>query len=144
VRDELVNRTGMALEDAAELAVAAEGSLGVGLSLANGDVVEFWRWLDREAFSRPGALEAERLADGWKRFGSGAGDNAGKRKNALAALDLSALALRRLLRRDGPPAERVGKALEVVYRAADQIVKNVKPDLVLLGAAFEIMAILKG
>ncbi|MCC8116143.1 MAG: DNA polymerase III subunit [Planctomycetes bacterium] len=144
VRDELIRRTGLPPEDAAELAVAAEGSLGVGLSLAQGEVVEFWRWLDGEAFSRPGAFEAERLADGWKRFGSGGGDNAGKRKNALAALDLSALALRRLLRRDGPPAERVAKALDVLYTAADQIVKNVKPDLVLLGAAFEIMAILKG
>ncbi len=144
VRDELVRRTGITAEDAAELAVAAEGSLGVGLSLANGEVVDFWRWLDREAFARPGALEAERLADGWTRAARGRGYPAATRKTPGPARPRPPRAARGRLRRDGPPADRVAKALDVLYTAADQIVKNVKPDLVLLGAAFEIMAILKG
>lgn len=140
---ELERRGAASGDDARELALTAEGSLGAALSLSGGETLEFWRWLDGEAFASPGAASAQDLADAMIAYGGGSGDNAGKRKSALAALDLAALALRRLLRRDVDP-DRVAKALGVLWTAADQVVKNVRPDLVLLSAAFEVMSALRG
>ena len=129
-------------EDAQELALAAEGSLGTALRLSSGEVLEFWRWLESEAFASPGAASAQRLADVWLEYGSDSGDNAGKRQNALAALDITALALRRCLR-SGLDPEKGATALGVLWTAADQITRNVRPDIVLLSAAFEAMAALR-
>ena len=130
-------------DDAMELAVTAEGSLGMAMELAGGETLPFWRWLRDEAFANPGPAAAQRLADAWSAFGTGGGDNAGKRKSALQALDLSALALRRLLRQGMEP-ERGARALSALWTAADQIVKNVRPDLALLSAAFSVMSALRG
>lgn len=139
---ELERRGVAAGEDAREIAVAAEGSLGIALELSGGGVLDFWRWLDTEAFANPGAGAARELADAMVAFGGVSGDNAGKRKNALAALDFAALALRRLMRRGGEP-EKVARALDALWTAADQIVKNVRPELVLLSSAFDVMAALR-
>lgn len=140
---ELERRGAAAGDDARELALTAEGSLGAALSLAGGETLEFWRWLDGEAFASPGAASAQDLADAMIAYGGASGDNAGKRKSALAALDLTALALRRLLRKGTDP-DKVARALGTLWTAADQIVKNVRPDLVLLSAAFEVMSALRG
>lgn len=130
--------------DAAEVAIVAEGSLGSALRLADAETAAFWRWLDGSAFEKPGATAAKELADRMISHGSAGGDNSSKRVKALAALDLTALALRRRLRReDGVRPERTAKALASLWTAADQIVKNVRPDLVLLSASFEVMAALK-
>lgn len=128
--------------DAEELAVAAEGALGAALELAGGETLTFWRWLAGEAFANPGAASAQELADAMAAYGGASGDNAGKRKNALAALDLAALAVRRLLRNGADP-DKAHRALGVLWTAADQVAKNVRPDLVLLSAAFEAMAALR-
>ncbi len=128
--------------DARELAVAAEGSLGAALDLAGGETPAFWRWLAGEAFRNPGAASAQDLADAMAAYGGASGDNAGKRKNALAALDLTALAVRRLLR-NGVDPDKAHRALGVLWAAADQVAKNVRPDLVLLSAAFETMSALR-
>ncbi len=138
-----LERRGIAAGDGAkDLARAAEGSLGLAAELAVGGTLEFWRWLENEAFAKPGALAAKRLSDAWQSYGAGDGDNAGKRKSALAALDLTALALRRKMRHALPP-EQGAAALSALWTAADQVVRNVRPDLVLLSAAFEVMASLK-
>lgn len=139
---ELEQRGAAAGSDAMELAITAEGSLGTALGLTQGGVLEFWRWLEDEAFASPGAAGAQRLADVWTSFGGGGGDNAGKRKSALDALDLTALAVRRRLR-NGLDSEKGAQALAALWTAADQVVRNVRPDLVLLSAAFEVMAALK-
>lgn len=139
---ELERRGAAAGAEAVELAVTAEGSLGVAIELTQGGVVEFWRWLEDEAFASPGAAGAQRLADAWLSYGGGGGDNAGKRKNAVAALDLTALAVRRKLR-SGLDPEKGAKAMAALWTAADQVVRNVRPDLVLLSAAFEVMAALR-
>ncbi len=138
----LVQRNIASPDDARDLALAAEGSLGLALDLSGGQTVELWRWLENEAFEKPGAVAARKLADAWLNHGSGDGDNAGKRKNALAALDLTALALRRKIRQGLPP-EQAATALAALWTAADQVVRNVRPDLALLAAAFEVMAALR-
>ena len=138
--EELEKRGAAQGGDARELALAAEGSLGMALELSAGGVLEFWRWLEQEAFANPGAVAAQQLADAW--LGLGGGDNAGKRKSALAALDLSALALRRKLREGLEPA-KAQQALSALWTAGDQVAKNVRPDTALLSAAFEVMAALR-
>lgn len=142
VRAELEKRGAASGEDAELLAVAAEGSLGAALGLAGADTLEFWRWLDREAFSNPGAAAAKDLADAMIRHGAASTDGGGKRLKATAALDLTALALRRGLRRGFGP-EAVSRSLDALWTAADQIAKNVRPDLVLLAASFEVMSALR-
>lgn len=142
IRRELESRGIASGEDARELALAAEGSLGTAVELSSGEVLELWRWLENEAFVNPGAVVAQQMADAWLSYGTGGGDNAGKRKSALAALDLTALALRRRLRAGLEP-EKGAAALAALWTAADQVVKNVRPDLVLLSAAFEVMAALR-
>lgn len=138
-----LEKRGLATEDdARQLAAAAEGSLGDAMRLAGPETLSFWRWLDEHAFANPGAGTAKKLADAMTKFGSASGDNAGKRQNALVALDLVALALRRGLRRDLPP-RGVMKGLDALWTAADQVVKNVRPDTVLLSASFEVMAALR-
>lgn len=138
-----LERRGVASGDAArELAVTAEGSFGAALTLCGEETLEFWHWLEGEAFASPGAAAAQEFADALIAYGGASGDNAGKRKNAIAALDLSALALRRRLRLGADP-DKVAKALAVMWSSADQIVRNVRPDLVLLSAAFEIMSALR-
>ena len=138
---ELERRGTVSGGEAEALALAAEGSLGAALELSGGDVVEFWRWLEGEAFERPGAVTARRLADGWLAHGGG-GDNAGKRQGAVSALDLSALAIRRKLRRGLAP-DRAAAAMAALWRAGDQVARNVRPDVALLSAAFEVMAALR-
>lgn len=143
VAAELERRGAASGEDAAGLALAAEGSLGLALELCGGEALDMWRWLRDEAFANPGAASARALAEAWQAYGSGGGDNAGKRKSALAALDLAALTLRRKLR-EGLDPEKGSAALAALWTASDQVVKNVRPDVVLLSAAFEVMAALKG
>lgn len=138
---ELARRGVASGDDAAELALTAEGSLGVAQELAGGEMLVFWRWLSNEAFANPSAAAAQRLADEWLGFGGG-GDNAGKRKNALIALDFSALAVRRMLR-GGLEPDKAAAVLAALWTAAEQIVRNVRPDLALLSAAFEVMAALR-
>ncbi len=133
---------------ARDLAEASEGSLGVAIGLSGGGTLALWRWLEREAFAQPGADGALRLAAAWQTFdagpaGPGETESAGKRRHALKALDLTALALRRLLRRGGAGEDAVAGALNALWTGAEQIVRNVRPDLVLLSAALEIMAVLK-
>lgn len=128
--------------DALDLALAAEGSLGTARELSGGDTVELWRRLSTDVFENPGALAARKFADLLQNYGGGENDNAGKRKNALAALDLAALALRRKMRHGLEP-NRAETALAALWTAADQIVKNIRPDLALLSAAFEVMAALR-
>ncbi len=145
---ELERRGVAAGSEAGEIAATAEGSLGVALGLIGGEAVELWRWLEGEAFSRPGAEAALKLSAAWSAFdagppGPGETESAGKRRNALKALDLAALALRRRLRRGGGEAEGVAEALAVLWTGAERIVRNVRPDLVLMSAAFEVMAIMK-
>lgn len=142
VAAELARRGIASGEAAASLALAAEGSLGRALALAGDGTPAFWRWLEEEGLSRPGPASARRLADAWIGFGSGGGDNAAKRKNAVAALDLTALVVRRRLRA-GLDAGRGGKALAALWKAGERLARNVKPDLVLLSAAFDVMAALK-
>ncbi len=142
VAAELARRGAASGEEAGSLARAAEGSLGKALELSGGGVLEFWRWLEDEAFKQPGAFAAKRLADGWLAYGTGGGDNQGKRKNALAALDLSALVLRRRLR-TGLAPEKAAPALAALWNAGDQVTRNVRPDVALLSAAFEVMAALR-
>ncbi len=128
-------------QDALDLALAAEGSLGAALALADSETLELWRWLDSVAFTKPGATAARDLADRLLAYAS-ASDNAGKRKGAIAALDLTALALRKMLRTD-LPGDKAEKALAVLWEAGDQILRNVKPDLVVLSAAFDVMAAIR-
>lgn len=128
-------------QDAFDLALTAEGSLGAALALADGETLELWRWLDKEAFSKPGASSARDLADRLLAYAS-ASDNAGKRKGAIAALDLTALAVRRMLR-SGLPGGKGESALAILWEAGDQILRNVKPDLVVLSAAFDVMAAIR-
>lgn len=142
IAGELVERDLATPDDAERLAVAAEGSLGDAMRLAGADTLEFWNWLDGDAFTSPGPVAAKKLADAMLRHGSGTADNSGKRQKALAALDLTALALRRGLRKGLPP-RAIAQALDALWVAADQVVKNVQPDSVLLAASFEIMAALK-
>lgn len=139
---ELARRGGAAGEDAMDMALAAEGSLGKALALSGEGILDFWRWLEVEAFANPGALAAKRLADGWLARGGEGGENAGKRRGALEALDLSALALRRMLRRGLAP-EKAAAALDALWTAGDRITRNVRPDTVLLSAAFDVMAALR-
>lgn len=137
--------------EAQELALTAEGSLGLAEKLSGEETVAFWRWLTAEAFARPGAASAEKLADALSAYagaGSGGGaaagaENAGKRKNALAALDLAALALRRKMR-EGTEPERAARALDALWEAGERITLNVKPELALLSASFAVMAALRG
>lgn len=136
--------------EAEELAQTAEGSLGLAAQLAGEETLAFWRWLTTEAFAKPGPATAEKLADMLAAYtapasGSGAGsaENAGKRKNALQALDLAALALRRSLR-EGTDPERGARALAELWSAGERIVLNVKPELALLSASFAVMAALRG
>ncbi len=145
---ELERRGAASPGEAGELAETAEGSLGTALGLSGGETLELWRWLEGEAFVRPGAEAALRLSAAWSAFdagppGPGETESAGKRRNALKALDLTALALRRRLRRGGIAAEGVAGALAVLWTGAERIVRNVRPDLVLMAAAFEVMAIMK-
>lgn len=139
---ELVKRRGLAEADARAIAVTAEGSLGLAETLSGGETLEFWRWLEDEAFAKPGLAAAQALAAMWLGFGGLEGDNAGKRKNALAALDLTALAVRRRLR-DGLDPGAGSRILATLWTAADQVVRNVRPDLALVPAAFEVMSILR-
>ncbi|MDR0363361.1 MAG: hypothetical protein LBJ46_11875, partial [Planctomycetota bacterium] len=125
---------------ARQLASAAEGSLGAALKLADGNTLELWRWLTTEAFASPGAPAARRLAERLDEFGGG--DNAGKRAGAIAALDLAALAVRRLLR-NGLGPRKGAKALLTLWEAAERIRLNVSPDLVLASAAYAVMAAIK-
>lgn len=139
---ELSRRTGMAREEAADVAEAAEGSLGIALELASPGFVDVWRWLDGEGLAKPAAGTARELARAWLDYGGDSGDNAGKRRNAVAVLDLTALAVRRRLRRGLSPAAAAG-ALSSLWTAAEQIHHNVRPDLALSSAAFELMAALR-
>ena len=139
---ELERRGAASGADARELARTAEGSLGMALELSSGEVLEYWRWLTGEAFANPGAASAQELADAWLAYGTGGGDNAGKRRNALAALDLAALALRARLRAGLDP-DKGASALAALWTAGDQITRNVRPDLALLSGAFEVMAALR-
>jgi DNA polymerase-3 subunit delta' len=139
---ELVKRRGLAEADAAALAVAAEGSLGLAEALSGGETLELWRWLEGEAFAKPGLAAAQALAAMWLGFGGLEGDNAGKRKNAIAALDLTALSVRRRLRSDLDP-DAGAKILACLWTAADQVARNVRPDLALVPAAFEVMSVLR-
>ena len=138
-----LSRRGVASgKEAAELARAAEGSLGKALELAEGPALALWRWLEDEAFANPGAPAAKDLIDAWRSYVDAAGDGAEKRGKALAALDLAALVMRRRLRLGREPA-KAGLALEILWRAGGQLAHNVRPDSVLLSAAFEIMAALR-
>ncbi len=130
--------------DAEALALAAEGSLGLAERLAGEETLSLWRWLSEEAFARPGPAAAEKLADMLAAYGGGGsgGDSAGKRKNALQALDLAALALRGRLRLEGD-ADRVAEALAALWTAGERIVLNVRPELALLSASFAAMAALR-
>lgn len=139
---DLTERNLASAEDASQIAIAAEGSLGSALRLSGADTLEFWRWLDEEAFTRPGPASAKKLADAMLLYGSASSDTPGKRRKALEALDLGALALRRGLRKGMAP-RGVSQSLDALWTAADQIVKNVRPDLVLLSASFEVMAALR-
>ncbi len=135
-------------EEAQALAVTAEGSLGLAERLAGEETPAFWRWLLEEAFAKPGAGAAEALADalaGYAGAGAGTGgtESAGKRANALAALDLAALALRRKMR-EGAEGERVANALDALWTAGERIALNVKPEAALLSASFAVMAALRG
>lgn len=142
IAGELVKR-GVATEAAApDLAEAAEGSLGTALALAGDETLALWRWLEDEAFIAPGPATARRLADNLLAYGGVSGDNAGKRQSAIAALDLTALALRRRLRAGLNP-DKAETALAVLWDAGDRIVRNVRPELVMLSAAFDIMAALR-
>lgn len=135
--------------DAEELTLTAEGSLGLAAKLAGEETLAFWRWLSTEAFARPGPAAAEKLAEALSAYapsGSGTGsENAGKRKNALQALDLAALALRRAMRRAAAPTDpdRAARALSELWTAGERIVLNVKPELAILSASFAVMAALK-
>jgi DNA polymerase-3 subunit delta' len=142
IAGELEKRGVASGDDARELAVTAEGSLGAALALASGETLEFWRWLDSQAFASPGAAAAQDLAEAMIAYGGASGDHAGKRRNARAALDLAATALRRRLRGGGDP-DGTAKALGVLWTAAEQVGRNVRPDLVLLSAAFEVMSALR-
>ncbi len=128
--------------EAGELAVTAEGSLGLAEQLAGGEALVLWRWLAEEAFARPGPAAAEALADRLSGYGGAGGDSAGKRKNALQGLDLAALALRRRLR-EGLSPERGETALAALWTAGERIALNVKPELALLSASFAVMAALR-
>ncbi len=139
---ELALRLGTPEADAREMAVTAEGSLGLAQKLGSGETLVLWRWLAGEAFAKPGLAGAQALADMWLGFGGLEGDNAGKRKNALAALDLTALAVR-LRMRQGLHPTAGARILATLWNAADQVGKNVRPDLALVPAAFEIMAVLR-
>lgn len=142
IAKELVQRNAASSGDAPQIAVASEGSLGNALRLCGEETLEFWHWLDSDAFASPGAVSAKRLADAMLLHGSSTTDASGKRRNALEALDLCALALRRGLRKGMPP-RGISQSLDALWTAADQIVKNVRPDLVLLSASFEVMAALR-
>lgn len=142
IAGELVRIGAAAATDAADLAAAAEGSLGLALDLAHGDALALWKWLGAGALSAPGAAAARELASAWAGYGSGGADNAGKRKSALAALDLTALFLRRQLRAGLPP-EKTEAALAALWTAAGQVGLNVRPDVALTAAAFGVMAALR-
>ncbi|MDR1534175.1 MAG: DNA polymerase III subunit [Planctomycetota bacterium] len=141
IRAELAARGVARGEAAAELAGMAEGSLGKALALAGDKTGALWRWLEGEAFARTGPQAAKRLADAWRAYGEDGRDAGKRRQNALAALELTAAALRRRLRREANP-EGDAEALAALWRAGERIVLNVNPDVVLLSAAFEIMAAL--
>ena len=110
--------------------------------MAEGATLDLWRWLEGEAFVNPGAPAAKALADAWRSHGNGSGDGQEKRKNALAALDLTALVLRRRLRQGLAPGPVRG-AFAVLWRAGGYLTHNVRLDAVLLSAAFEVMAALR-
>ncbi len=142
VAEELRKRGLVSGNDAEDVALAAEGALGAALRLADSEILGLWRWLDREAFAEPGLEAAEQLNKHWQAAVLAGSDNQAKRRNALAALDLAALALRRRLRRDlGPDQAEAG--LRVLWDAGEKIFRNVKPDLVLLTASLDIMAALR-
>jgi DNA polymerase-3 subunit delta' len=127
--------------DARDLAMAAEGSLGMAMRLAGGDALELWRWLIGEGFAKPGAPAARMLAERLQAFGSGV-DSAGKRDSAVAALDLAALAVRRMLR-GTLDARKGAECLAVLWEAADRVRRNVAVDLALSSAAYSLMAAMK-
>jgi hypothetical protein len=60
----------------------------------------------------------------------------------MAALELTALVLRRRLRQGLAPGP-ARRALEVLWRAGGHLTHNVRLDAVLLSAAFEVMAALR-
>ena len=128
--------------DAETLAFAAEGALGIAIGLADSDTFALWRWLDREAFATANPGAARELADRLTTYSAGA-DNTEKRKNALASLNLAALALRRRLRAGIAP-DKTEAALAALWEAGEQIEKMVKPELVVLSAAFDAMSALRG
>lgn len=141
---EAARREQLPEEEALALALAAEGSLGQALGLIGGETVSFWRWLEEEGLANLAGPEAgKRLADALQSFVEQGGDNAGKRRGALRALDLTALAVRRRLRRGLDPMAGE-KALAALWMAADQVVRNVRPELALLSAADTVAAALSG
>lgn len=141
VASELVERGLASPEDAAVLAEASEGSLGLAADLASEQTIDFWRWLETEAFVKSSPQAAQDLADHWKEFAIGEGAFADNRR-ALEATNLICLSLRRHMRRAMSPAAAAA-ALTILLTAADQLTQNVSADLVILSASFDVMAALK-
>lgn len=128
--------------EAQDLAEIAEGSLGTALSLAQGDLLETWRWMQEAAAARTPA-GAVRLADGMiDRAANAGGDAATRRSAAGRMLDLLALYIRRELR-EGLDPRVTAESLQALWNAGEQLAANVRMELVLHTAALNVVAALR-
>ncbi|MDR3210654.1 MAG: hypothetical protein LBU79_01910 [Planctomycetota bacterium] len=129
--------------DAWDLAQSAEGSLGLALNLAGPDTLELWRWLAGPGLAGSQPRDALALANAILNYAAGGEDSGARRRRSLAALDLVALSLRQRLRAANGAGARVGQALTALWEAGERITRNVKPEAVLLLAAYDVVAALR-
>lgn len=128
-------------ENAYELARLSCGSLGAAIHISKGEVLDHWQWI-QSAFRVRTPAGALALAKGMIERAQNAATAAGRRERAKELLDLAALHLRDSLRKGESPRGVEG-ALEALWRAGEQLIANVRLELVLHAAAFEAIAALR-
>ena len=139
----LLNQKDIQTQDAAELSMLAEGSLGQALAFTRNDTLENWRQIcSISNYQTP--AEAVRFARNLTRIVKSSKDSTAKRTVVLQLLDLLSLYVRRQMR-DGLSPRNGYHALQHLWNAGDILSANVRPELVTLNAVINmIAAIYKG
>jgi DNA polymerase-3 subunit delta' len=117
-------------EQAKELSIISEGSIGKAVSLSEGEAAEDWRWL-KEILGNFTPAKSLVLADGLvERLSSKGNDSSSKRIRALELLDAMALLFRLRIKQNRSVRKSLA-AIDLLWQASERIDRNVSPDLVL-------------
>lgn len=140
--DVLVELKGLERESALKLAALGEGSLGVALSLIEGEAVEDWEWVCHGMEREKTPVNMVKFAQDIVEKLSSKRSSKDKREAAGRYFNLLALYVRRAMRTGLSP--RAGyRSLDALWEAGEKLAANVRPELVVYDAVLDAVSALR-